>query len=803
MGKTSLAQAAVHQPEVALKYEERRYFVACDAGEAHTSLITLIATAIGVTSGNEQAKQRIVLRKLTDSETLLALDNFESVWEDPQIRSSTEAFLTALCGLHNLSVVITLRGSERPMGVTWTSPILEPLEPLCDTDALQTFLAISDAAQDDENLHVLLAKLDNVPLAVVLMANMAQYESCLSLLRRWEDSRTSMLVRGTQDRLSSLNVSIGYDLRLWMCQVNSHSLSLLSPRLKSMPHCVVLLGLLSILPDAVDEADIPLLVPQHIPIRRGISALLQTALIYRPTPTQVRVLAPIREHMIRNCPPPSLSLGSLGLFCNYKAHYLNELHEQASENANNLIAKACGNIDAVAYYALKMKVDIGSVIMSLKTMQSGCRVQTIPVSLVDLGLKLARESGDKMLIASSLWCLGRSYGSEAKIPYLECHDEAATLFLALKEHQLYVQTLISRAQYASLRFSDRTYTDQAISAARTHGFPLLEAQGLLIRVEQYTHFRTAGITTRRRDLHSAMNLLLNTDTAWAKSIRNEIRRNLGNLLFDEGHFDSANALWSSLLRAPMLAANIAARSAMIAFMRSDFSVAISRRRLSLALWRKMGFWNDVFNDLLDLATLYVGKSDYRKANRSLAECDDILIRHYWEPQHAQIQAIRGSISLAQLDYANAETCLLQAHRVLRIGDMPSPGLKCGFLLAKLALSRGHYLEAQTLLILNALGRRKCEQKPDLCFALNELAELYFCIADIESARAMTLAIFPKLEDMGTKRQVADCIFRMARIDYQCGDGHQLGSKVAEAINLYVVSENRPGICACIRFLQSL
>ncbi|KAJ7792920.1 hypothetical protein B0H14DRAFT_2928658, partial [Mycena olivaceomarginata] len=45
-------------------------------------------------------------------------------------KKDVETFLASLCALDTLSVVITMRGSERPAGVQWSHPFLPQLGPL-------------------------------------------------------------------------------------------------------------------------------------------------------------------------------------------------------------------------------------------------------------------------------------------------------------------------------------------------------------------------------------------------------------------------------------------------------------------------------------------------------------------------------------------------------------------------------------------------------------------------------------------------------------------------------------------------
>ena len=66
---------------------------------------------------------------------VICLDNFETVWDADTLR--VEALLAKFTSLPNLTVMITSRGSNRPLQTTWTKPLLAPIGPLSEEAALQ------------------------------------------------------------------------------------------------------------------------------------------------------------------------------------------------------------------------------------------------------------------------------------------------------------------------------------------------------------------------------------------------------------------------------------------------------------------------------------------------------------------------------------------------------------------------------------------------------------------------------------------------------------------------------------------
>ncbi|KAJ7838031.1 P-loop containing nucleoside triphosphate hydrolase protein [Mycena olivaceomarginata] len=288
MGKTSLAKAILHHPQTLEKFQHR-FFVSAEAATTSIELAALIGLHVGLNPGTDLT--RPVVQYLSQKPScLLILDNLETVWEPMQSRGGIEEFLSLLTEVKHLALLITMRGAERPGKVRWTHPFLLPLQPLSAEAAQQTFMDITDNAYKKEDMEQILQFTDNMPLAVDLIAHLADYEGLSNVLARWQTERTSLLTLG-YDRKSNMDVSI--------------SLSLSSPRITS--ESKELLSLLSILPDGLSDGE---LVQYKLPIRNILScksALLATSLAYQDDKRRLQSLIPMREH-IQKFLPPSLAL---------------------------------------------------------------------------------------------------------------------------------------------------------------------------------------------------------------------------------------------------------------------------------------------------------------------------------------------------------------------------------------------------------------------------------------------------------------------------------------------------------------
>ena len=147
---------------------------------------------------------------------------------------------------------------------------------------------ITDDVYDPEDVDKILLLVDNMPLAIDLIAHLVDSEGLLNVLARWETERTLILSEG-HDTTSNLEFSI--------------SLSLSGPRMTSLPNAQDLLSLLSMLTDGLSDVE---LLQSDLPFDNILackSALLRTALAYTDGQRRLRTLAPIREFMQRNHSP--------------------------------------------------------------------------------------------------------------------------------------------------------------------------------------------------------------------------------------------------------------------------------------------------------------------------------------------------------------------------------------------------------------------------------------------------------------------------------------------------------------------
>jgi hypothetical protein len=107
MGKTSLARAVIHHTEITKRYNQQRFFVACDLATTKVELAALIGAHVGLKPGKDITRP-VIQYFSSSSDSLLILDNLETLWEPAKSRGNIEEFLSLLTGVDHLALVVGL-----------------------------------------------------------------------------------------------------------------------------------------------------------------------------------------------------------------------------------------------------------------------------------------------------------------------------------------------------------------------------------------------------------------------------------------------------------------------------------------------------------------------------------------------------------------------------------------------------------------------------------------------------------------------------------------------------------------------
>ncbi|KAJ7087347.1 hypothetical protein B0H15DRAFT_309505 [Mycena belliarum] len=274
-GKSTLALALMHQAQIKDTFHHQRFLVKCQSANDASSVLSRLASALGLPHVPESIKlpgyREAVFTSLGCSQTpsLIVFDDLDDAWDLPATRLEVEDLLTELSIIPNVSLLITLRGTQRPLGPAYTKPYPAPLGPIAPTAARQIFFAISDVYEDSEDdplVDVLLQLVGFLPMPVTLLAQLAQYEPLPFLIERYREEGTGMLCGG--------NVTMD----------DAIEASLHGPRVSEFPAALEVLRILARFPDGTPKAEVTALVVGggRLPgamVNKCLSVLHKTSLV--------------------------------------------------------------------------------------------------------------------------------------------------------------------------------------------------------------------------------------------------------------------------------------------------------------------------------------------------------------------------------------------------------------------------------------------------------------------------------------------------------------------------------------------
>ena len=339
MGKTTLALSSLHDPAV-IEHFPLRYFVSCEAVTSASALVGEIANALRIPPAKRDEHLIDVIISSFHGNAVLCLDNFETIWDNEAARSDVEGFLSYINHLPQLAIIVTMRGTQRPSRISWSKPLLPPLEKLSDANSKRIFETI--CGKVDVFVEKLLKAIDGIPLAVTLVSALLQEgnETSESLWARWEKTRTAVVENGGNDRLSNLDTSI--------------HLSVYGPRMQANPNTISILAMLSVLPDgfpgtgsepAIDE------LQRHLPgdnhLREALLTMRRVSLLNvdkASTPHRLRMLAPIRHFCERRLETPEILRSGLTSFY---TEMINNFTDVTDSAGHAIIPAELGNMHAV------------------------------------------------------------------------------------------------------------------------------------------------------------------------------------------------------------------------------------------------------------------------------------------------------------------------------------------------------------------------------------------------------------------------------------------------------------------------
>jgi tetratricopeptide (TPR) repeat protein len=288
VGKTSLAHAVLTHDQVVARFGDCRYLIPCESLNSRDALVVALADRLSLLQPGSTSDSYFVgldsrvLSVLASEECILCLDDFESPWDQPGPgRRAVELLLADVTALSSVTVLITMRGGERPKETAWTLPMLPPLTNFGRDAAKRTWESLAGTC--DEWAEKLIDAVDCLPLAVSLLGSLAEVSTAEMLWERWKKENIAVVEKEKGDKLSSLDFSI--------------ALSLESGRMATDSSSRRLLGILSLLPDGMSASPSPefrRLFPDIPDISRSLDTLLGRSLAVRTTDKRVQVNSLVR-----------------------------------------------------------------------------------------------------------------------------------------------------------------------------------------------------------------------------------------------------------------------------------------------------------------------------------------------------------------------------------------------------------------------------------------------------------------------------------------------------------------------------
>ncbi|KAH9957654.1 hypothetical protein BGW80DRAFT_191267 [Lactifluus volemus] len=297
VGKTSLAHAVLTHDRIVSRFggSDSRYLIPCESLKSRESLLVALANSLSLLrppemmSSDDHCSASVlgleshVVSALSSKTCILCLDNFESPWDQPEAgrRRAVEHLLAEITAIPSVTVLITMRGGERPKGTAWTLPMFPPLTNFGYDAARRTWESL--AGSHDEWAEKLIHAVDRLPLAVTLLASLAEVSGAETLWERWQRENITSVEKEKGDKLSSLEFSI--------------ALSLDSARMVADPSSRRLLGILGLLPDGMPvspSSDFQRLFHDILDISRSLDTLLKCSLAIRTADKRVQVNSLVR-----------------------------------------------------------------------------------------------------------------------------------------------------------------------------------------------------------------------------------------------------------------------------------------------------------------------------------------------------------------------------------------------------------------------------------------------------------------------------------------------------------------------------
>ncbi|KZV76208.1 TPR-like protein [Peniophora sp. CONT] len=416
IGKTSTALAVLHHPQIKAKYDDRRFFVSCHRVSSADGTVLELLTFFGTLEYESSqwttlSQDELVwyLRHL-QSNGILCLDD----WNSDVTTNANKDLLSELASLPNITLLVTMRGTEYPKHVAWTNPLLPPLSPLTLDDAMRIWDGICET--NDEHAVKLVQAVNRAPLAITLLANIARTESPKSLWQRWElnQSDPSQVDGAKSHSLSEIDLSIEFSLR----GLDESA-------------AVLLLSVICSLPQGLPEFRIPAFIDAFKDLRACVTLLKHRSLVYASEDGFLRALSPVTRYMRSYHPLPDLVYKQLTeLYLKIVETDFEEDVSASAVYARDHIGVEVGNILAVLMHCVEhetAKDPLERCLLAIASFTRFCaHIHYYGIDLLDKAIDRAKDSApavivELLMVKAGNLCLSARFG-EATLTVMRMHE---------------------------------------------------------------------------------------------------------------------------------------------------------------------------------------------------------------------------------------------------------------------------------------------------------------------------------------------------------------------------------------------
>ncbi|KAF5346663.1 hypothetical protein D9758_013211 [Tetrapyrgos nigripes] len=292
IGKTSVALHIMENPLIKEKFAGRCYFIPCEILADATNLVQGLMQAIGLQVTQGKGPLGVLLDYFRGChEVLFILDNFDTPWNSKG-QTEVKNLIKKICSFKSATVILTMRGTDGPREIKWHKlggqSGLPALELGAAKEAFCSFSSDGDFTikEEDPILEKLLIQMDGMPLAIMLIAELAKELPLTDLMEMWNIQKTAVLKKiGEQEnRLTSIEVSIQL------------TLSILRGKLSATGENV--LRLVAFLPSGIP--DWLKTLPKMLPDATMQAVILKkSCLIYETGHKTLKILTPIGEYILK------------------------------------------------------------------------------------------------------------------------------------------------------------------------------------------------------------------------------------------------------------------------------------------------------------------------------------------------------------------------------------------------------------------------------------------------------------------------------------------------------------------------